>query len=129
MFTRLPTDRIGLVEAARGARRLDLAITSVQLVTVLSCEIYPADIGIYGGRVAVVGPAGSYPLDATATIDGTGKWACPGLFDTHLHIESTMVTPAGYARGVLPHGTTSVVVDPHEIGNVMGKDGILLMID
>lgn len=129
MFTRLPTDRIGLVEAARGARRLDLAITNVQLVNVLSCEIYPADIGIYGGRVAVVGPAGSYPLDATATIDGTGKWACPGLFDTHLHIESTMVTPAGYARGVLPHGTTSVVVDPHEIGNVMGKDGIRLMID
>lgn len=129
MFKRLPVNRIELVEAARGARKLDLAIVNVNLVNVLTCEIYPADIGIYAGRVAVVGAAGEYDLDAAMRIDGTGKWACPGLFDTHLHVESTMVTPAGYARGVLPHGTTSVVIDPHEIGNVMGKRGIELMIE
>lgn len=129
MFTRLPTDRAGLVEAARGLRLLDLAVMNVNLVNVLTCEVYPADIGVYGGRFAVVGPAGAYDLTARDVIDGSGKWACPGFFDAHLHIESTMVTPAGYANGVLPLGTTSAVIDPHEIGNVMGKDGVRLMIE
>lgn len=129
MFARTPVDRAALVEAARGLRDLDLAVTNVQLVNVLTCEVYPADIGVYDGRIAVVGPAGAYDLTAKDTIDGTGKWACPGFFDSHLHIESTMVTPAGYAAGVLPLGTTSAVVDPHEIGNVMGKEGVRLMIE
>jgi adenine deaminase len=129
MFTRLPVDRAALVEAARGLRPLDLAVKSVNLVNVLTCEIYPADIGVFDGRIAVVGPAGEYSLEAKTVIDGSGKWACPGFFDSHLHIESTMVTPAGYARGVLPLGTTSAVVDPHEIGNVMGKEGVKLMIE
>lgn len=129
MFKRLPTDRAALVEAARGFRPLDLAVKNVQLVNVLTCEIYPADIGVYGGRIAVVGRAGEYDLEARTEIDGSGKWACPGFFDAHLHIESTMVTPAGYASGVLPFGTTSAVIDPHEIGNVMGKEGVRLMID
>jgi adenine deaminase len=129
MFKRLPVDRAALVEAARGLRPLDLAVKNVQLVNVLTCEVYPADIGVYAGRIAVVGPAGEYDLQARRTVDGSGKWACPGFFDSHLHIESTMVTPAGYANGVLPLGTTSVVVDPHEIGNVMGKEGVKLMIE
>lgn len=129
MFRRIPADRAPLVEAARGLRPLDLAIRNVNLVNVLTCEVYPADIGIHGGRFAVVGPAGAYDLEATEVLDGTGKWACPGFFDAHLHIESTMVTPAGYARGVLPLGTTSAVIDPHEIGNVMGKEGVRLMIE
>jgi Adenine deaminase len=129
MFKRLPTDRKALVEAARGLRPLDLAVKNVNLVNVLTCEIYPADIGVYGGRFAVIGPAGEYDLKAEREIDGSGKWACPGFFDAHLHIESTMVTPAGYAKGVLPLGTTSAVIDPHEIGNVMGKEGVRLMIE
>ncbi len=130
MFTpRLPVDRVALVEAARGLRPLDLAVTNVNLINVITCEIYPVDIGVHQGRFAVVGPAGVYNLEARTRIDGTGKWACPGYFDAHLHIESTMVTPAGYARGVLPLGTTTAVVDPHEIGNVMGKEGVRLMIE
>ena len=75
---------------------------NVQLVNVLTCEIYPADIGIYGDRIAVVGAAGAYDLEGRSEIDGTGKWACPGFFDAHLHIESTMVTPANYAAGCCP---------------------------
>jgi len=129
MFKRLPTDRKALVEAARGLRPLDLVVKNVNLINVLTCEIYPADIGVYGSRFAVIGRAGEYDLQGHKVIDGTGKWACPGYFDSHLHIESTMVTPAGYAKGVLPFGTTSVVVDPHEIGNVMGKEGVQLMIE
>ena len=129
LFKRLPTDRKALVEAARGLRPLDLVVKNVNLVNVFTCEIYPVDIGVYNGRFAVVGPAGEYELEAQKVVDGTGKWACPGYFDAHLHIESTMVTPAGYAEGVLPLGTTSVVIDPHEIGNVMGKEGVRLMIE
>ena len=121
--------RMALIEAARGTRPLDLAITNVQLVNVFTCEIYPADIGILGNRIAVVGPAGAYQLDAEKTYDGSGKWACPGFVDTHLHIESSMVTPAHYAEAVLPFGTTTSIIDPHEIGNVLGMDGIRYMLE
>ena len=121
--------RIELIEAARGDRPLDLAIKNVNLVNVFTCEIYPADIGIYGERVAVVGPAGAYDLTAKELIDGSGKWACPGFVDTHVHIESTMVTPAKYAEAVLPFGTTTSIIDPHEIGNVLGMEGIRFMVE
>ena len=123
------TNRTELIEAARGDRVLDLAITNVNLVNVFTCEIYPADIGIYGDRIAVVGEAGRYKLDARHTLDGAGKWACPGFVDTHLHIESTMVTPANYAAAVLPFGATTSIVDPHEIGNVLGMEGIRFMVE
>jgi adenine deaminase len=129
MFRREPVDRFALVEAARGLRPLDLIVRNVQLVNVITCEIYPADIGVYGERIAVVGAAGAYDLHGDMEIDGSGKWACPGFFDAHLHIESTMVTPANYAAGVLPRGTTSTVIDPHEIGNVLGMEGVRTMIE
>ncbi len=122
-------DRTELIAAARGDRRLDLAILNVNLVNVFTCEIYPADIGIYGKRIAVVGPAGAYDLPARQTIDGTGKWATPGFVDTHVHIESTMVTPVNYAAAVLPFGTTTSIVDPHEIGNVLGMQGVRYMVE
>ncbi len=112
-----------------GRRPLDLALLNVQLVNVFTCEIYGADIGVYGDRVALVGPAGAYDLDAVQQIDGSGKWATPGFVDTHLHIESTMVTPASYAAGVLPFGTTTSIIDPHEIANVLGMAGVRFMID
>ena len=129
MFRRYPADRFGLVEAARGLRPLDLVVRNVQLVNVLTCEIYAADIGVYQERIAVIGAAGAYDLDGRTVLDGTGKWACPGFFDAHLHIESTMVTPANYAAGVLPYGTTTAVIDPHEIGNVSGMQGVRTMIE
>ncbi len=122
-------DRTRLIEAARGDRPLDLAILNVNLVNVFTCEIYPADIGIFGERIAVVGPAGAYNLQATRTIDGSGKWATPGFVDTHVHIESTMVTPANYAAAVLPFGTTTSIIDPHEIGNVLGMQGVRYMVE
>jgi adenine deaminase len=122
-------DRTKLIEAARGDRLLDLAITNVNLVNVFTCEIYPADVGIFEDRIAVVGPAGAYDLQARQIIDGRGKWATPGFVDTHVHIESTRVTPANYAAAVLPFGTTTSIIDPHEIGNVLGMDGVRFMVE
>ncbi|MDK2982150.1 MAG: adenine deaminase [Chloroflexota bacterium] len=121
--------RSKLIEAARGDRPLDVLIQNVNLINVFTCEIYPADIGIYGERIALVVPAGSTELKANETIDGTGKWAAPGFVDTHLHIESSMVTPANYAAAVLPLGTTVSVIDPHEIGNVLGMRGVRYMVE
>ncbi len=122
-------NRTALIEAAMGTRALDLSILNVNLVNVFTCEIYPADIGVYADRIAVVGAAGSFALDAEQVIDGSGLWAAPGFVDTHLHIESTMVTPANYAAGVLPFGTTTSIIDPHEIANVLGMEGVRWMVE
>ncbi len=121
--------RAELIEAARGDRSMDVAIKNVKLINVFTCEIYPADIGIYGDRIALVGPVGEFDLNAKQVIDGEGKWASPGFIDTHIHIESTMVTPANYAAAVLPYGTTTSIIDPHEIGNVLGMDGVRYMVE
>lgn len=120
--------RTALVEAARGDRPLDLVIRGGQLLNVYTGEVYPADIGIYGDRVAVVDRAGELGIAAARELDARGLTAIPGFVDTHVHIESTMVTPPNFARGVLPFGTTTVVIDPHEIGNVGGLAGVEYML-
>src|SRR4051794_36566520 len=122
------TDRRALVEAARGDRPLDLVVRGGQVVNVYTEEVYPADVGIYRDRVAVVDRDRAYGLDAAEIVDARGLTVVPGLVDTHLHVESTMVTPPAYARAVLPFGTTTCVIDPHEIGNVMGKAGVEYML-
>ncbi|MCC6906186.1 MAG: adenine deaminase, partial [Anaerolineae bacterium] len=121
--------RYDLIAATRGAREFDLAILNANLVNVFTCEVYPADIGIFEGRIALVAPAGVEHLEARQVIDGTGKWAAPGFIDSHVHIESSMVTPPPFAEAVVPMGTTAVVIDPHEIGNVFGRAGIRYMLD
>ena len=118
-----------LNEAARGERPLDLLIKNANLINVFTCEIYSADIGIYGERFALTLPAGDCDLEAKQIIDASGKWAAPGFIDAHLHIESSMVTPANYAAAVLPLGTTTAIIDPHEIANVFGKSGVRYMLE
>lgn len=120
--------RTALVEAARGDRPLDLVIRGGQLLNVYTGEVYRADIGIFGDRIAVVDRAGELGISAAHELDARGLTAIPGLIDTHVHIESTMVTPPNFARGVLPFGTTTVVIDPHEIGNVSGRAGVEYML-
>ncbi|MBI5879062.1 MAG: adenine deaminase [Chloroflexi bacterium] len=116
-----------LVQAALGKIKLDTLIQNVRLANVITGEIYQADIGIYRGQIAMVEPPGTQPpREAAEVIDGGGRLAVPGLIDSHLHIESTLVTPAHFAEGVLPRGTTTVAEDPHEIGNAMGLPGIRL---
>ena len=121
--------RSDAVASARGDVPFDLAIRNVRLVNVLSREIYPADIGITGELIACVQPAGKNPLSAEHVIEGEGLWAAPGFIDGHVHNESSMCTPAAWAEVILPHGTTSVVTDPHEIANVLGLRGVRYMLD
>lgn len=118
-----------LISAARGDIPLDLAIENIKLVNVFTGEIYPAAIGIFQDKIAHITKPGVTTLQAKQVIDGQGKYAIPGLIDTHVHIESSMLTPSTYAEVVLPHGTTTVVTDPHEITNVLGEEGLAYMIE
>jgi adenine deaminase len=117
-----------LVEAARGDRELDLVVRGGSILNVYTDEVYPADVGVYRDRIAVVDPGRRFDLVGREEIDARGLTAIPGLIDAHVHIESTMVTPPSYARAVLPLGTTTVVIDPHEIGNVLGRAGVEYML-
>jgi len=121
-------DRLrSLIEVARGDAPADLVLTGGVLVNVLSGETYPAEIATHAGRIAGVSPTpGAY--QGHETIDLAGQYIAPGLIDAHVHIESSMLTPAEYAGAVLPHGTTAVVSDPHEIANVHGLEGIRYML-
>ncbi|HYU32939.1 MAG TPA: adenine deaminase [Thermoanaerobaculia bacterium] len=111
---------------ARGDEPADLLLSNARLVNVLSGEIHPADIAVAGGIVTGLGAG---PRPAREEIDLGGLYVAPGLIDAHVHIESSMVPPAEFARAVVPRGVTTVVTDPHEIGNVLGLAGIQFMLD
>jgi adenine deaminase len=113
-----------LIAAARGEEPADLLLKNAQLVNVLSGEIHPADIAIYDGQVVGWGE-----YQARQVVDLGGKFVCPGFIDAHVHLESSMVQPAEFARAVAPHGTTAVVCDPHEIANVLGLAGVRYILD
>lgn len=117
-----------LVRSALGLIPFDTVITNIKLVNVFTGEIHDATIGIKGRQIAYVG-TDHQELDAENYIDGEGRFAIPGLVDAHMHIESSMVTPSAFAEGVLPHGTTVVAADPHEIGNVLGVRGVEMMLE
>jgi len=111
------------VAAARGDAPFDLLITNTTLADVVTHELRPADIGICGAIIASVHAPGSRS-DTNEILDAKGLIATPGLIDSHMHIESSMVTPETYAAAVLPRGVTTVVWDPHEFGNVAGLAGV-----
>lgn len=111
------------VAAARGSAAFDLMISGGTLVDMITGELRMADIGIVGPLIASVHPPATR-ADAKEIIDAKGGFVSPGLIDTHMHVESSMVTPATYANAVLPRGVTTVVWDPHEFGNVHGLDGV-----
>jgi adenine deaminase len=109
-----------LIAAARGDEPVDLLLKDARLVNVLSGEIHRTGIAIHEGQV--VGLADEQK--AQQVVDLKGRYVCPGLMDAHVHLESSMVQPAEFARAVVPRGTTAVVCDPHEIANVLGLDGV-----
>jgi adenine deaminase len=113
------------IKIARGAAPADLLLKGGQIVNVFSGEVHDADIAIADGKIVGVGSG----FVAQETIDVTGKVIAPGFIDAHVHIESAMVPPPEFARAVVPRGTTTVITDPHEIGNVLGLDGIRYMFD
>ncbi|MHA6686458.1 adenine deaminase [Mesorhizobium sp. A556] len=114
-----------------GRTPADMVIRDVSWVNVHSGEIIPGiDIAIAAGRFAFVGADAGHAIGPdTKVIDGKGRYAVPGLCDAHMHVESGMVTVTEFARAVIPHGTTSMFIDPHEIANVLGMDGVKLMHD
>ncbi|KQR30845.1 adenosine deaminase [Rhizobium sp. Leaf155] len=115
--------RTRAVAAARGDTPFDVLISGGNLVDVVTGELRPADIGLVGPLIASVHPTGSRQ-DAAQVLDATGGYVAPGLIDTHMHIESSMVTPASYAAAVVAKGVTTIVWDPHEFANVHGLDGM-----
>jgi adenine deaminase len=120
-------DQYGLrdhaVRAAQGRAPFDLLLTGGTVVDVMTGELRPADIGVVGPLIASVHPPRQRD-DAVRVLDASGCFLAPGLIDTHLHIESSMVTPRRYAETVLPQGTTTICWDPHEVGNVLGLAGV-----
>jgi adenine deaminase len=116
-----------VVKSARGDAPFDLVLKNVRLVNVYTTEEYETDIGTCGNRISYVGDLAD--SKSTDVYDAKGMYAIPGLIDSHLHIESSMLTPPRFAEAVLPHGTTTAAVDPHEIGNVLGKRGVRMMLD
>jgi adenine deaminase len=118
-----PDLRTRAVAAARGSAPFDVLIAGGALVDVVTGELRAADVGLTGPLIASVHARGARG-DAVQTIDAKGAFVTPGLIDAHMHIESSMVTPATYAQAVLPRGVTTIVWDPHELGNVHGLAGV-----
>ncbi len=120
-----------LVDVAMGRRKAEMVIRNGRWVNVYSGEIIPCiDIAIHSGRIAYVGPHASQVIGKeTQVIDANDRYMLPGLCDAHMHVESGMITVTEFARAVIPHGTTSMFIDPHEIANVMGLAGVRLMHD
>lgn len=113
-----------IIELARGEKEVDLILKNGRLVNVFSGDIHLTNVAVDEGRVIGMGD-----YKAKEEVDLEGKYLVPGFFDGHIHLESSMVTPAEFARVAVPLGTTTVIIDPHEIANVMGLDGIRYMLE
>ena len=123
-------NRSRLIAAAMQRIPCDLTVENVRFVNVITGQIYPASVDVIDGVVVRVREAGEETSVPSKKIyDGGGRYLVPGFFDVHLHIESTMMIPENFGRAVAMCGTTTVVTDPHEIGNVMGIDGVCFMLE
>ena len=120
-----------LVDVATGRKPADLVVRNGRWVNVHSGEVIPAtDLAIVAGRFAYCGPNAGHAIGPqTKVVDAGGRYLVPGLCDGHMHVESGMVTVTEFCRAVIPHGTTSMFIDPHEIANVLGLAGVRLMHD
>ena len=122
LFTMTNHER--LVKVARGKEPADLLLRNARILDVFTGRFFDGDVAIADGFITGFAAAGG----ARKTVDLDGAWLIPGLIDAHMHIESTQLVPAEFARAVLPRGTTTVIADPHEIANVLGVDGISYML-
>ena len=128
---RVKNNRKELIKAALGLVECDLAIKNAQLLNVFTGEVYPATVFVYDGAIAHVEYRNlEEGLDKVKNVvDAEGKYLIPGLIDAHMHVESSMLTPRNFAKVSIPSGTTTIVMDPHEIGNVYGVEGVKYMHD
>ena len=115
--------KLRIVEVAAGREKADLVLKNASYVNVFSNELRQGDIAVAEGLIVGMG---SY--SGETEVDVSGKIVLPGFIDAHIHLESAMVSPREFVKAVLPHGTTTVITDPHEIANVMGADGIEYML-
>ena len=115
--------KLHVIEVAAGRRPADLVLKNATYVNVFSNELCQADIAVAEGLIVGMGE-----YHGNVEVDVSGKIVLPGFVDAHIHLESSLVSPSEFARAVLPHGTTTVITDPHEIANVMGTDGIEYML-
>ncbi|MDK9712184.1 adenine deaminase [Acidaminobacter sp.] len=112
------------IDVASGRVKADLVLKNARIVSVFTEEILEGDVAIVGGEIAGIGQ-----YEGLEEIDLEGRYVAPGLIDGHVHIESSMVTPAQFAKTILPRGTTTIIADPHEIANVCGLGGIQYILD
>jgi adenine deaminase len=112
------------INLAMKREKADLVIKNANIINVFTKEIIRGDIAIYKDQIVGIGN-----YDGYREIDAEGKYVCPGLIDSHLHIESSMVTPTEFAKAIIPKGTTTIIADPHEIANVCGINGINFMLN
>ena len=112
-----------MMDVAAGRRKASLVLKGGTIVNVFTERTEIGDIAIEDGCIAGIGE-----YDGLVNVDMTGRYICPGFIDGHIHIESSMVSPPEFEKAVLPHGTTTVITDPHEIGNVAGCQGVDYML-
>ena len=119
-----------LSKVAMGMEKAQLVIKNAKLVNVCTAEIQEnMDVAVSEGRIALVGDASHCIGENTKIIDAAGQYIAPGFIDAHIHVESSMMSVGEYSNAVIPHGTTAIFMDPHEICNVCGLDGVKVMID
>ena len=118
-----------LTDVAMGRRPADTVVTDAVLVNVCTKELLPhVDVAVAEGRIAMVGDCRHCIGEGTVVVDAEGRWLSPAFMDGHIHIESSMLTAGEYAKAVVPHGTSAVFMDPHEICNVAGFEGVRCML-
>ena len=123
-------DTKSLIDVALGRRKADLVLKDGRLVNVSTGEINDhVGVAIKNNHIAFVGDVDDIQCSKSSMINAKGYYLVPGLIDGHVHIESSMLTLTQFARAVLPRGTTTVMIDPHEIGNVIGLKGVQLMLN
>lgn len=113
-----------LIAVSRGLKKADLVLKNGSILNVFTGELLKLDVAMHKGTIAGLGE-----YEGRRVIDASGKFVLPGFIDCHVHIESSLLSPAEYAKAAVAHGTTTVVADPHEIANVMGAKGIQYMLD
>lgn len=119
-----------LVKVATGAEKAQLVIQNAKLINVCTHEILEnVDVAVSEGRIAMVGDCKHCIGENTQVIDASGKYLAPAFMDGHIHVESSMLTVGEYAKAVVAHGTSGIFMDPHEICNVLGLDGVKYMLE
>jgi adenine deaminase len=118
-----PSGRADLIAVARGDAPPDLVIGGAHVFSAFTCEWLETDVAVFGGVIAGLGE-----YEGGERVDASGQYLVPGFIDAHVHIESSKLVPAEFARAVVPHGTTAVITDPHEVANVLGPEGVEWML-